>query len=79
MPPPFATLALVENVGLIPVPRLDVDITLYYRPIEAADIDLPSLLVQKLDGQDRLTEVGHSVDSGVFQVFCGFVFLMCCC
>jgi len=32
------------------VPRLDVDITLYYRPIEAAD--LPSLLVQKLNGQD---------------------------
>jgi len=90
--PPFATLALVENVGgaymrdltfylantpPLPVPRLDVDITLYYRPIEAAD--LPSLLVQKLDGQDRLTEVGHSVDSGVFQVFRGFVLSMCCC
>ena len=90
--PPFATLALVENVGgaymrdltfylantpPLPVPRLDVDVTLYYRPIEAAD--LPSLLVQKLDGQDRLTEVGHSVDSGVFQVFRGFVLSMCCC
>jgi len=83
--PRFATLALVESVGggaymrdltfylantpPLPVPRLDVDITLYYRPIEAAD--LPSLLVQKLDGQDRLTEVGHSVDSG-------FVLSMCC-
>ena len=89
--PPFATLMLVESVGgaymrdltfypantpPLPLPRLDVDIT-YYRPIEAAD--LPSLLVQKLDGQDRLTEVGHSVDSGVFQAFRGFVLSMCCC
>ena len=31
-----------------------------------------SLVLQKLDGQDRLTEVGHSVDSGVFQALCGF-------
>jgi len=77
--PCFATLTLVESVGgdymrdltfypantpPLSVPRLHVDLTLYYRPIEAAD--LPSLLVQKLDGQDRLTEVGHSVDSGVF-------------
>ena len=44
------------NTPPLPLPRLDIDITLYlYRPIEAAD--LPSLLVQKLDGQDRLTEV----------------------
>ena len=49
------------NTPPLPLPCLDVDITLYYRLIEAAD--LPSLLVQKLDGQDRLTEVGHSVDS----------------
>ena len=67
-----------------PVPYLDVDIgTLYYRPIEPTN--LPSLLIlsspkpQKLDGQDRLTEVGHSVDSGVFQAFHGFVLSMCCC
>ena len=59
------------NTPPLPLPCLDVDITLYYRLIEAAD--LPSLLVQKLDGQDRLTEVGHSVDSGVFRVFRGFV------
>ena len=89
--PPFATLMQVENVGgaymrdltfypantpPLPLPRLDVDITLYYRLIEAAD-----LLVQKLDGQDRLTdlEVGHSVDSGVFQAFRGFVLSMSCC
>ena len=91
--PRFATLTLVESVGgaynyagsdilsreyaTSSVPRLDVDITLYYRPIEAAD--LPSQLVQKLDDQDRLTEVGHSVDSGVFQAFRGFVLSMCCC
>ena len=64
--PRFATLTLVENIRgaymqdltfylanmpPLPVPCLDVDIgTLYYRPIEAAD--LPSLLSQKLDGQD---------------------------
>jgi len=74
------------NTPPLPLPRLDVDITYYHtsllsmilhRPIEAAD--LPSLLVQKLDGQDRLTEVGHSVDSGVFQAFRRFVLSMCCC
>ena len=99
--PRFATLALVESVGgaymrdltfylantpPLPVPRLDVDIgTLYYRPVEAAD--LPSLLIllsrspepQILNGQDRLTEVGHSVDSSIFQAFRGFVLSMCCC
>ena len=72
--PHFATLALVESAGgaymqdvtfylantpPLPVSRLDVNIgTLYYRPVEAAD--LPSLLIllsqspepQKLDGQD---------------------------
>ena len=66
------------NTPPLPVPRLDVDIgTLYYRLVEAAD--LPSLLIllsrspepQKLDGQDRLTEDGNSVDSG-------FVLSMCC-
>ena len=62
------------NMPPLPLPRLDVDITLYYGLIEAAD-----LLVQKLDGQDRLREVGHSVDSGVFQAFRGFVLSMCCC
>ena len=71
----------VANTPPLPVPRLDVDIgTLYYRLT-----DQPSLLIlsspepQKLDGQDRLTEVGHSVDSGVFQAFRGFVLSMCCC
>ena len=52
------------------------------RLIEAAN--MPSLLIllspepQKLVGQDRLTEVGHRVDSGVFQAICGFVLSMCC-
>ena len=67
----------LANTPPLPVPRLDVDITLYYRPIEAAD--LPSQLVQKLDDQDRQTEVGHSKDSSVFQAFHGFVLSMCCC
>jgi len=68
----------LANTPPLPVPRLVVDIgTLYYRQVEAAD--LPSLLtllspeLQKLNGQDRLTEVGHSIDSGVFQAFRGFV------
>ena len=88
--PRFATLTAVESVGgaymrdltfylantpPLPVPRLDVNIAI--GTLEAAD--LPSLLVQKLDGQDRLTEVGHSVDSGVFQAFRGFVLSQCCC
>ena len=67
----------LTNTPPLPVPRLDVDIGIYYRPVEATD--LPSLLIllsqspelQKLDGQDRLTEAGHSVDSG-------FVLSMCC-
>ena len=67
----------LTNTPPLPVPHLDVDIgTLYYRPIEAAD--LPLLLIlssrspepQKLDGQDRLTEVGHSVDSGLVLSMC---------
>ena len=73
----------LANTPPLPVPRLDVDIgTLCYRPIEAAD--LPSLLIlsspkpQKLDGKDRLTEVGHHVDSGIFQAFRGFSLSMCC-
>jgi len=73
----------LANTPPLPVPRLDDDIGTLYRPIEAAD--LPLLLIlsspepQKLDGQDRLTEVGHSVDSGVFQAFRGFVLSMCSC
>ena len=71
----------LANTPPLPVPHLDVDIgTLYYRPIEAAD--LQSLLIlssrspepQKLDGQDRLTEVGHSVDSGISKQSTGLSF-----
>ena len=62
-------------------PRLDVDIgTLYYRPLQKLVQHrsvFASLVLQKLDGQDRLTEVDHSVDSGVFQALCGFVLSMC--
>ena len=70
---------IYANTPPLPVPRLDVDLgTLYYRRIEAADLPLLLILSSrspepwKLDGQDRLTEVGHSVDSG-------FVLSMCCC
>ena len=52
-------------------PRLDVDIgTLDYRPLQKLvrhRSAFASLVLQKLNGQDRLTEVGHSVDGGVFQ------------
>ena len=72
------TFYLANTPPLPAVPRLDVDIgTLYYRQIEAADLSSLLFLLsrspepQKLDGQDRLTEVGHSVDSG-------FVLSMCC-
>ena len=73
----------LANTPLLPVPRLDADIgTLQTdRSCQSA---LTILILsfpkpQKLDGQDQLTEVGHSVDSGVFQVFRGFVLSMCCC
>jgi len=62
----------LTNTPPLPVPHLNVDITLYYRPIEAAD--LPSQLVQKLDDQDRLTEVGHSVAAAFSKHFAGLSF-----
>ena len=37
-----------------------------------------SLVLQKVDVQDRLTEVGHSLDGGVFQVLRGFVLSIYC-
>ena len=58
----------LTNTPPLPGPHLDVDIgTLYYRHRSA----FASLVLQKLDGQDRLTEVGHSVDGGVFQALRG--------
>ena len=98
-PPPFATLAPVENVGgaymrdltfylvntpPLPFPRLDVDIlqtdteagsTRSYTGLSHP----PETRIHVPFGQDRLREVGHSVDGGVFQAFCGFVLSMCCC
>jgi len=72
----------LANTPPLPGPRLDVDTgILYYRPLQklvrhrSAFASL--VLVQKFDGQDRLTEVGHSVDSGVFQALRGFVPPMC--
>ena len=53
----------------LPGPHLDVDIgTLYYRHYRS--------YLQKLDGQDQLTKVGHSVDGRVFQALRRFVFSM---
>ena len=49
------------------------------RPIEAGStpICLCFSRPQKLDGQDQLTEAGHSVDGDVFKVLRGFVLSMC--
>ena len=62
-------------------PRLDVDIgTLNYRPshkLVQHRSAFASLVLQKLDGQDQLTEVGHSVDSSIFRAFHGFVLSVC--
>jgi len=69
----------LANMLPLPGPRLDVGIRLYYRPIEAGSTlsAFTSLILQKLDGQDRLTEVGHSADGSVLQVLCGFVLSIC--
>jgi len=69
----------LANMPPLPVPRLDVDIrTLYYRPIEAA-LTTNSVATNSVvpvprapETRSRLTEIGHSVDSG-------FVLSMCCC
>ena len=55
----------LTNTPPLPVPHLDVDIrTLYYRLVclHFSCLRIPF-------GQDRQTELSHSVDSGVFQVF----------
>ena len=61
-------------------PRLDVDIRLQTVSLLPKLVRQRSafafLVLQKLDGQDRLTEVGHSVDGGVFQALRGFVLSM---
>jgi len=53
-------------------PHLDVDIgTLYHRPLQKLvrhRSAFASLVLQKFNGQDQLTEVGHSVDGGVSKV-----------
>jgi len=61
----------LTNTPPLPGPRLDIDIgTLYYRLLQKLvrhRSASASLVLQKFDGQDRLTEVG------VFQALCGFV------
>ena len=87
--PRFATLALVEsgaymrdltfylaNTPPLPGPHLGVDMGILQKLVRHRSA-FASLVLQKLDGQDRLTEVGHSVDGGVFQALCRFVFSMC--
>jgi len=52
---------------------------IYYRPIKLVrQSAFASLVLQKLDGQDQLTEIGPSVDGGVFQALHGFVLSMSC-
>jgi len=74
------TFYLVNTPPLLG-PCLDVDIgTLYYRPLQKLvrhRSAFASLVLQKLDGQNRLTEVGHSIESSVFQALHGFVLSMC--
>ena len=67
----------LANTPPLPGSRLDVDIgTLYYRRLQKLvrhRSAFASLVLQKLDGQDRLTEVGHSVDGGIFQALHGLM------
>ena len=68
----------------LPVPRLDVHIL----QTDTCDTEAGSTRsytglsrppeTQIPFGQDQLREVGHSVDSGVFQALPGFVHSMCC-
>ena len=65
----------LTNTPPLPGPRLDV-----YRPLQKLALHrsaFASLVLQKPNGQDRLTEVGHSIDSGVLQALCGFVLSTC--
>jgi len=68
----------LANTPPLQGPRLDVDIETYnYRPwLVRQRSAFAFLVLQKLNGQDRLTEVGHSID-GVFQALRGFVLSMC--
>jgi len=65
------TFYLVNMPSLLG-PRLDVDIGILQTLVRHRSI-FASLVLQKLDGQDRLTEVGHSVDGSIFQALRGFV------
>ena len=55
---------------------------MYYRPIEAGSTPVCLRFSHPSEtripcGQDRLTEVGHTIDSGIFQALSGFVLSMC--
>ena len=69
----------LANTPPLPGPCLNVDTELVQHRSASTPICLrfSPLVLQKLDGQDRLTEIGHSVDGGVSQALCGFVLSMC--
>jgi len=62
----------LANTPFLPGPCLNIDTELPRHRSSFA-----SLVLQKLDGQDRLTEIGHSVDGGISQALRGFVLSMC--
>ena len=72
----------LANTPPLPVPRLDIYILLQ-TDTEAGSTRSYTGLSRPPEtripfGQDRLREVGHSVDGGVFQALPGFVRSMCC-
>ena len=70
----------LANMPPLPVPCLNVDTgTLNYILLQklARHQSAFTSLLQKLNGQYWLTEVGHSVDGGVFQALLEFVLSMC--
>ena len=75
------TYLLYREYAPSPGPRLDVDIEhyitdryyLWLQKLVRHRSAFASLVLQKVDGKDRLTEVGHSADGGVFQALRGFV------
>ena len=74
----------LANMPPLPVPRLDM---LDVRILQTDTVAGLTCSYTSLScppetripfGQDRLREVGHSVDGGVFQALPGFVRSMCC-
>jgi len=74
----------LANTPPLPVPRLDMlDVHILQTDTEAGSTCSYTSLSRPPEtripfGQDRLREVGHSVDGSVFQALPGFVRSMCC-